>query len=446
MKKLPPIADGSIPFAHHFFKFRNDIYSFLEENCRTKGPVFTFKLFNRTYYVINHPDLVRYVMVENVKNYSRKKSYLILQEMLGHGLITTEGEEWRKRRRIAQPAFHKQKLELLIGLMDKAVLNSIQDWEGQASEKKDLDAEMSRITLNVLMGSIMQSDIKDSALGIKQELALAWKYLASKRFNTLPILTKLPSKTKKEGKNAIASLKLSILHIIENRRKSSIEYNDLLSMYMDSTDEITNQKLTNEELRDEVMTLFTAGHDTTAMVLIWTFYLLGQHPEIEKKVVDEIQKKYSAQSFTMAELMGFQYTKMVIQEVMRLYPPVWTFGRRAVSDDELGGYYIPADARVTVPSIFIHRNPEFWEKPNEFYPEHFLPERLKTQKKLAYFPFGGGQHLCIGEHYAMMEMQLVLIHILRKYKIKLQSDKPMGLNLLITIRPQKTIWVNFEKR
>lgn len=446
MKTFPPVAKGSIPIAHHFFKFKKDIFGFLEYNCKHMGPVFTFRLFNRKYYVINHPDLVKHVMIDHVKNYSRKKSYAILQEMLGNGLITTEGEEWRKRRRIAQPAFYKEKLELLLKQMETSIQSYIQNWDNRVEERVDLDTEMSQITLHVLSNSIIQSDLEEKFPSVKKDLAEAWNYLAKKRFNTIKFLNQIPSKAKSDGKRAIASLKNTILHIIENRRNSKKEYADLLSMLMASTDEDTTQKLTNEELRDEVMTLFTAGHDTTAMVLIWTFYMLGRHPEVEAKVVKEITENYTGQYLSMKDLMRFQYSKMVIQEVMRLYPPVWTFGRRTVNHDEIGGYHIPADTRVTLPALFIHRNPEFWEKPNTFYPEHFLPEKIKVQKKLSYFPFGGGQHLCIGEHYALMEMQLVLIHILKKYKIKLESDKPVGMKLLITIRPDEIIWARFIKR
>ena len=256
----------------------------------------------------------------------------------------------------------------------------------------------------------------------------------------------LPSKTKTRGKKAIKSFREIISGIIENRRKSNENYADLLSMLMASTDEETNQRLTNEELLDEVMTLFTAGHDTTAVVLTWAFYLIGRHPEAEEKILAEINEKWTGSSIGMKEMQSFQYTRMVIQETMRLYPPVWTFGRRAISDDEIGGYHVPANTSVTLPALFIHRHPDFWEKPNEFYPEHFLPEKLKTQKKYSYFPFGGGQHLCIGEHYALMEIQLGIIKILKKYKIKLVSEKPVEMNLSITIRPKEIIWARFEKR
>jgi cytochrome P450 len=445
-KKLPPIAKGSIPIANHAFKFKGDMHHFLEENCKTMGPIFSFKLFSKTYYVLNHPDFIKHVLVDNVKNYSRKKSYAILAELLGQGLITTEGEKWRKRRRMAQPAFYKEKLEVLLQQMEESIHKFVANWEGEKTKHVDIDKELSHITLDVLSNSIIQSDLQEKYPIVKKNLSEAWTYLSQKRFKFIKLMNKLPSKTKSDGQASISSLKKIILEVIENRRKSNIEYFDLLSMLMASTDEETSQQLTNEELLDEVITLFTAGHDTTAVVLTWAFYLIGQHLEVQEKILQEINEKSTDQPLGMKELMGFQYTKMVIQETMRLYPPVWTFGRKAVQDDEIGGYFVPAGTSVTLPALFVQRNPEFWEKPNDFYPEHFLPEKMKAQKKFSYFPFGGGQHLCIGEHYAMMEMQLVIIHLLKKYKLTLATEKPVGVNLLITIRPKEIIWANFEKR
>ena len=162
--------------------------------------------------------------------------------------------------------------------------------------------------------------------------------------------------------------------------------------------------------------------------------------------MQEIKSNFIGEFLSMNELRNFPYTKMVIQEVMRLYPPVWSFGRKALADDEINGFHVPANTFCTMPSIFVHRHPDFWEKPNEFYPEHFLPEAVKSRDKYAYFPFSGGQHLCIGEHYALMEIQLVLIRVLKKYSVKLVSDKAIEMDLLITLKPKNTVYANLEKR
>ncbi len=447
-KKLPPQAKGAVPYFNHALKFQKDMYGFLRKNCDELGPIFSFKLMKKTYYVINHPDFAKQIMVDNVKNYSRKKAYESIEELLGHGLITTEGEEWKRHRRIAQPSFHKEKLEILLQQMEECTEKFISAWGDAQTKKVDLEKEMSHITLSILSNSIIQTDLEENFQELKQNLSDTWNYLSKKRFRSAKLFGKneIPPDVVKAGKAAIANLKKTMFAIIEKRRNSGGHYTDLLAMLMAATDEETKEGLNNEELMDEVMTLFIAGHDTTAVVLTWMFYLLATHPEIEKRIVAEIDEKWTGTRFTMKELMNFPYTKMVIQETMRLYPPVWTFGRRAVNEDMLGEFYVPAGCPITLPSLFIHRNAAYWERPDEFYPEHFTPERIKAQKRFSYFPFGGGQHLCIGEHYAYMEMQLIIIYLLKKYKIKIENKKPVGMNLLLTIRPTEPIWISFTKR
>ena len=446
IKKIPPVAKGSIPLFGHLFAFRKDPFTFLNENCKTMGPVFSFKLMSRNFYVLNHPDLVKHVLVTNAKNYSRKRSYQFLEEMLGRGLLTTEGEEWRKKRRIAQPAFYKDQLEHLLQQMEVSIEKYLEALHNRSNDIIDLDIEMNHLTLSVLSNSIIQSDLESRISLVKVSLRDALKYLTQKRFSAFKWLQHFPGNTKSEGRQGIKTLKSIVMEIIEDRRNSNIIHKDLLSMLMASTDDETKERLSNQELLDEVMTMFIAGHDTTAVVLTWAFHLIGRHPEIEEKMVKEIRENSNSDTLTMNELRNFPYIKMVIQEVMRLYPPVWTFGRRAINDDNNNGYYVPANTFCTMPALFVHRNPEFWEKPDEFYPEHFMPEKVKERNKHAYFPFSAGQHFCIGEHYAQMEIQLVLIHILKKYKVRLLSDQPVGMQLLITLKPASNIFAKLEKR
>ncbi len=445
-KNLPPVAKGAIPLVGHLFKFKGDTYRFLGENCKTMGPVFSFKLLSRNFYVLNHPDFIKHVLVSNAKNYTRKKSYQFLEEMLGQGLLTTEGEEWRRKRRIAQPAFYKDQLERLLHQMEVSINKFTDNWENRAPARIDLDTEMNHLALSILSSSIIQADLEHQIPLVKKHLLDALTHLSNKRFRAIKWLNYLPGKTKSDGEKGIQALKSIVSEIIASRRKSTEEHTDLLSMFMSSTDEETGEKLSDQELLDEVMTMFVAGHDTTSVVLTWAFCLIAQHPDIEEKVVKEINDNFKEDFLSMSELRNFPYTKMLIQEVMRLYPPVWSFGRKAIADDEINGYHVPANTFCTMPAIFVHRNPEFWEKPNDFYPEHFLPEKVKARHKHAYFPFSAGQHLCIGEHYALMEIQLVLIHLLKKYKITLESDQPIEMQLLITLKPKDIVYAHFEKR
>jgi cytochrome P450 len=297
----------------------------------------------------------------------------------------------------------------------------------------------------MLCTSIIKTDLDNKSEHIRQNLNDAFKYLSNQRFRAIKAID-IPTSTKTKGRKAIAELKQTILTIIENRRSSDTEYHDVLSMLMGAVDEENNKSLTNEELRDEVMTLFVAGHDTTAVVLNWAFYFIAKHQEVQQKILAEIKSKESLEGLTLQDIMGFKYTRMVLLEAMRLRPPVWAFGRRTIKKDLIDGYEIPANTSVNIPTMFIHRNPEFWEKPDEFYPEHFSPDKVKERTKYAYFPFGGGQRKCIGEHYAMMEMILTIIGSINAYDFSLVSNEDPGLILSITIKPKKKIWVKITKR
>jgi cytochrome P450 len=443
---LPPMAPGKLPVLGHLLAFRRSPHNFLQQNCREMGSIFSFQLFHRTFYVLNHPDFVKHVLVNNAKNYSRKSSYHFLEEILGEGLLTIEGELWRKRRRMMQPAFSKEQMRLLVGQVETSIRDFTKRYASKTGETLDLDTEMNQLTLMVLTNSIIQTELADRFVLVKQNLFLSLKYLTTNRFKALKWTTRLPSLTKYRGQKSIRLLKAIVMNIIVSRRASTATHSDLLAMVMAAKDEETGAYLTNEELLDEVMTMFVAGHDTTSVVLTWTLYLLARHPDIEAKLVAEIRAQHSPEPQTIESLMAYPYLRMVIQESMRLYPPVWSFGRKAVQADQMLGYHVPAGTSCTMPALFVHRHPDFWEQPNAFYPEHFLPEQVKAREKLAYFPFSAGQHRCIGEHYAIMEIQLALIELLNNYTVKLASATAVDPLLLVTLKPQQPIRFQFHKR
>ncbi len=444
--KLPEEAPGKLPFLGHLLLFRKDPYKFLQMNCEEMGPIFSFHLLNRKFYVLNHPEFIKHVLVSNAKNYSRKSSYKFLEEILGQGLLTTEGELWRKRRRLSQPAFNKESLSKLVEQIETSIINFTGKYEIENNSILNLDHEMNHLTLSVLTNSIIQTELNDNFNKVKENLFFSLKYLTTNRFKAVKWTKHLPSYTKYKGKRGIKILKNIVLEIIESRRTSEVVHTDLLAMLMASKDEETGESLKNDELLDEVMTMFVAGHDTTTVVLTWTLYLLARNPEIEDKLITEIEANESGSSLSIEGLMHYPYLKMIIQESMRLYPPVWSFGRKAINDDFINDFFVPKGTSCTMPAIFVHRNPQFWEKPNEFYPEHFTLEKIKERDKLAYFPFSSGQHRCIGEHYAIMEIQIALIHLLKKYKITLQSQKEILPSLLITLKPKNPILFKLNKR
>lgn len=438
-----PSATASRPFLGHLFEFRKDAIGFFSKNAQRFPTLFSFKLLSKKYIVLNHPKAVQQVLTTNVKNYTRKKSYAFLQELLGMGLLTNEGEEWRSRRRLAQPSFSREKLAALAEQMDTAILTYFEK-AFKENKPRSLEAELNNLTLAILTQSILYSENNIHFENVRNDLQKALEYLTSKRFSVVKLMTQLPSPRKSNGKQAIQRLKLLIGDIIAERRKSTTPHHDLLEMLMNAKDEETNKMLDDQALADEVMTMFVAGHETTASALLWTIYLLDKNPAVKKKMLVELQQLPINGKFDLDQLNQLSYLRMIILESLRLYPPVWSFGRKALAEDEIMGYTIPAGASVNIPVYCIHRHPEFWQHPDTFFPEHFLPEEIKARDKFAYLPFSQGMHRCIGEHFAIMEMQMVLARLYQKYEVNIETQE-LKLHPLVTLKPKEIIYFSLIK-
>lgn len=442
----PPIASHCQWGLGHYLIFKKDPLSFLNKNAQSSGPVFRFKILHKEYVVAHHPDAIRHILVNHAKNYSRVKSYSFLQELLGQGLLTTEGDVWRKQRRLTQPTFSRDQMNGLIQQMDESILHFLDnEWLGKS--EVDLEQSMNVLTLQILTQSILYSPDQRHFGQVQYDLHDALVYMTSKRFSALKFLSALPSLKKAKGKAAIQRVKTLIRQIIEERRLETAQSsNDLLEMLMTTRDEETGEALDNQALQDEVMTMFVAGHDTTAAALTWIVYALDRNPIVKQKMLEELDLVFDGGKIQGEILHQMPYMKMVIQEAMRLYPPVWAFGRKSKAEDVLMGYNIKEGQSINVPIYCVHRHPEFWERPNEFYPEHFLPEAAKARDKFAYMPFSLGQHRCIGEHFALIEIQLVMMRLYHRYHIKVHADEPMQFLPLVTLKPMEAIHLQITPR
>jgi len=433
-KTYQPMASGALPVIGHYFSFRKSPFLFFQKHTSEQKDLFWFDLFGRKFLVLNHPDAIKHVLINKAKNYTRKPNYQFLEELLGEGLLTTEGEIWKQKRRLAQPFFNKEQMDGLFGIIENSVVTF---WkEKKENQPLDLEEEMSHLALSMLTDSILQAEMDFHFDEIKKHLHFASKHLTTKRFKAFNWQKKLPTKIRKQGLASIEILKEIVAQIIENREKSEHLHHDLLAMYLSTADAETGKKLNAEEILDEVMTMFVAGHETTSVVLTWTLVLLHQHPEIFEKVKSEIDDNFREQPLNGEELKNFPYLKMCIQESMRLYPPVWGFGRKALEEDEIMGIPIPKGGNVNIPVLFLHRNSSYWEKPLTFYPEHFHEEAVKNRDKLAYIPFSAGQHRCIGEYFSLVEVQIALIQLIKNYHFKIELPQNLDLELLVTIKPQ----------
>ena len=443
--QIPPLAPGALPLFGHLFQFKRNPLTFFAAHANQMGQLYRIKLLHKEYLVVNHPDAIRHILVNNVKNYSRRKSYAFLQELLGDGLLTSEGEPWRKQRRLSQPAFSKEQLHGLITQMDQSIQDYLKEnWNTNSSI--DLEKSMNVLTLQILTQSILYSPTQSYFEKVQFDLHDALQYMTSSRFNALKILSKLPSKKKTKGKAAIKNVKALVAKIIADRANPHSEkFNDLLEMLMSTKDEETGESLGQEALLDEVMTMFVAGHDTTAAALTWTIYLLHNNKDSRNQMQTELNSQWDGNEISFQTLNSLPYMKMVIQEALRLLPPVWAFGRKAKEDDVILNYQIRKGDSLNIPIYAIHRHPDFWEHPNEFYPEHFLPEAVKQRDKFAYMPFSLGQHRCIGEYFAIMEIQMVLMRIYKSFNIELTAQDPMEFIPLVTLKPKHAIQLQINK-
>jgi cytochrome P450 len=444
--QIPSLAPGALPLFGHLFQFKRNPLTFFAAHANQMGQLYRIKLLHKEYLVVNHPDAIRHILVNNVKNYSRRKSYAFLQELLGDGLLTSEGEPWRKQRRLSQPAFSKEQLHGLITQMDVSIQDYLKEnWN--TNSFVDLEKSMNVLTLQILTQSILYSPTQSYFEKVQFDLHDALQYMTSSRFNALKILSKLPSKKKTKGKAAIKNVKTLVAKIISDRANPHSEkFNDLLEMLMSTKDEETGESLGQDALLDEVMTMFVAGHDTTAAALTWIIYLLNKNPKALDRMKEELNVNWDGKVVTFETLNSLPYMKMVIQEALRLLPPVWAFGRKAKEDDVILNYQIKKGNSLNIPIYAIHRHPDFWEHPNEFYPEHFLPEAVKQRDKFAYMPFSLGQHRCIGEYFALMEIQMVLMRFYKSFKVELTSDEPMEFTPLVTLKPKRSIELNLIRR
>ena len=445
-----PQANRALPILNHALAFsRNPIEFFLRQS-RQMGPIYAFQLFQREIVVANSPEAVQAILVGEVQYFSRRKTYAFLRALLGNGLITAEGDGWRKRRRMLQPGFKREQLEGLIDGIQTTVSGWCEHRRQQAEEVVDLHEVMNELTLKVLTRSIVETEWSGELADFQLHLSTAWNFLTDQRFQSSEkptgnqlILGRFKKRRAAAGQAAIAQLKSTASDIIAKRRASGKEASDLLAMLLSVRDSELGDGLSDEELLDEVMTLVIAGHDTTASALTWTFHCLAKHPEWIERIRQEA-RELSDGAWSMADLQTLDVTKRVIQEAMRLYPPVWTFGRRTTEPMELCGYYIPADCSVTMPLSALHRQADQWERPDDFFPDHFLPEAVKMRHKLAYFPFGAGQRMCIGSHYAMMEMQLIVAQVLAAFTPKLPPLRRLRLLPQVTLQPAQPLPCVFE--
>lgn len=397
-------------------------------------------------HLVSHPDSVKYILQDNNRNFA--KGYDKAKPLLGEGLVTSEGDLWRRQRRLIQPAFHRQRLAELLPLMTGATAEMLTDWRARrgADEPMNLAREIMLLTQTIILRTMFSTDIGQRADEMADAFGSALEYLNFAMMAPFPILQAIPTPANIRFRQAMRVIDAAVYGIIAERRDSGVKRNDLLQMLIDARDEETGEGMSDKQMHDEVLTIFLAGHETTASLLGWTFYLVGQSPEVKGKLESELAQVLGGRVPSFDDLNQLTYTGQVLHEALRMYPPAWMFARTAIKDDEIGGYPVPAGSMMMLSPYVTHRLPQVWDEPDRFDPERFAPGRDAERPRYAFFPFGGGPRMCIGNNFALMEAPALLAMIMQNFDFKLAEGYPVKSQPAATLRPRPGLYANLRAR
>jgi cytochrome P450 len=441
---LPPGPKPIVPGAN-LFALRRDPIGFLMKLAKEYGDLAYFKLGQQPVFLVNNPDYIRDVLVTHNKNFMKGEGLQRAKRLLGEGLLTSEGEFHLRQRRLAQPAFHRQRIAGYAATMVEYAARMRDEW--RPGETRDVAREMMRLTLAIAGKTLFDAEVEGEADEIGTALTTTFEMFNRVMMPFAQVLDRLPLPSVKRFQRAKERLDATIYRIINERRASGEDRGDLLSMLIAARDvEGDGSGMTDEQLRDEAMTIFLAGHETTANALTWTWYLLSQHPEVEARFHAEVDEVLNGGLPSAEDFPRLRYTEMVLAESMRMYPPAWTIGRRALGDYSLGGYVIPARSILLTSQYVTHHDPRYFPEPFRFDPERWTPEAKESRPKFSYFPFGGGPRVCIGESFAWMEGALVLATMAQKWRLLLAPGHQVELQPLVTLRPKHGMKMIFERR
>lgn len=401
------------------------------------------------FYTLTHPTAVEHVLQTHQKNYRKPDVFLKPTTLLfGNGIFTSEGEFWMKQRRLSQPAFHRNHIGAMASVIVQCVEKMLLSWDSKADESQiDLQHEMVHLTLSVAGRTLFSTDLSDHATDVGLAVREAFEVLNHK-MNNYPFVFPLwvPTEENQQFKRAKGILDSVIAKIISDRRKDSQDHHDFLGLLMSARDEDSGKGMSDEQLKDEVLTLLVAGHDTVAASLTWTWIMLSQHPHVRAQLHDELKSVLDGRNPELKDTERLPYTRMVFDETLRLYPPAWGQPRQSMDEDVVDGYYLPKNAFVSLNQYTTHRHPEFWQRPEEFDPERFTPENIKGRPRFAYFPFGGGARVCIGQNLALLEAQLAIATIAQRYQVDLLPGQQIVPDPTFTLIPRGVVSATLKRR
>ena len=430
----PHLIIGNMPLAG-----RDPLTTFLNW-AREFGDIFYYRAIWLHVYFLNHPDLIEAVLVGNARNVQKDRVVRNSRWFLGEGLLTSEGDPWLRQRRLVQPAFHRARIASYAKIMVDLTEEMLAGW--RAGEVRDIHAEMMQLTLGIVVRCLFPVEAGEIEK-IPSAMNVLMRNASGLRMLFPPAARYLPTPTMVQVRRAVRELDETVYRIISERRASSGDAGDLLSMLTGARDE-DGSALSERQLRDEVLTFLLAGHETTALALSWTWHLLAAHREIEGELERELRQVLGARAAEFSDLAGLAFAERVIKEAMRLYPPAWSLARTVTADLNLGGYRIPAGANVVMSQWIMHHDARYFPRPEAFDPDRWLPERSDKLPRFAYFPFGGGGRQCIGASFAMMEAVLVLATVAKRFRLRSLPGETVVPVPGFTLRPKHGIRMRVE--
>jgi len=410
--------------------------------AREFGDIFYYRAGWIHVYFLNSPELIESVLVTNQQNFRKDRVIQNSRWFLGQGLLTSEGGEWLRQRRLSQPAFHRERLALYARIINACAEEMLDSWKD--GENRDVHQEMMQLTLRVVAKVLFSVDVKNESKEVAAALNLLMKHSSGARMLLPPWVRYLPLPFLIRVRRAVRQLDEVVYRIIRERRRSENDNGDLLSMLMSARDE-DGSRMTDRQLRDEVMTFLLAGHETTALSLSWAWFLLSENPEAENKLHHELARVLDGKNPSFEDLPRLCYTEAVVKESVRLYPPAWSLARTAAEDFEIGGYLVPAGSNVVMSQWIMHRDPRFFPSPEQFDPGRWFEEPTQRLQRFAYFPFGGGPRYCVGASFAMMEATLLLAAIAQRFRLRMVPGHNVVPVPSITLRPKYGIKMSLHQ-
>jgi cytochrome P450 len=436
----PRIATGprGLPIIGVLRDVRKDVLGWLMRTATEHGPVAQYRFGPGRAYLVSHPDGLKHVLQEHVKNYTKDHfSYSLVRWVVGEGLLTSQGDTWLKQRRLAQPAFHKARISAMAEQMVRAAAELADQWEEsqRSGVPRHVVRDMMALTLRIVGEALFGTDVRAEI----QAVSSAFNVLSEQavdRFRSMRIIPPiLPTAYDRAFRRANRALREVVARVIAERRKRLEDKGDLLSMFMLARDEETGEQMDDVHLENEVLTMMLAGHETTATALAWVWVLLEQHPGPEKLLHEELASVLGGRLPTADDVPRLVYTRRVLDEALRLYPPVYVLSRKVVEDDTVCGYQVLGGSSLDFSPYVTHRLPEFWPEPDRFDPDRFTPEKVAARPRYAYFPFLGGPRQCIGNSFALMEGTLILATLAQRYRPRMVAGYTPRPEPLITLRP-----------